>query len=122
MKTKEALKIVSSRGGIPRENDWELLEAAERLAKHTSPSPSAGLRMVNSKQMKDMVAGDTIISAAGNRKPSGCLQGTSVISTLCTRHKMKVVQHVIILIDPKTYQSSPAILVTCITPSTQKTK
>lgn len=34
MSVEEALQIIESRGGIPKEDDWVLMSAAVRLAKH----------------------------------------------------------------------------------------
>lgn len=51
--------------------------------------------------------------SAGDRKPSGMLQGSSDVTRYAITAGAKVSQTTLILTDPKTYKSTPVICVCC---------
>lgn len=72
---------------------------------------------LNSKAMRAMQPGDVLIFDCGVLNAAGAFMGATSVSSLASRAGMQIAQRQIIVVDPISYETTPAIMVLCLQPA-----
>lgn len=105
MLLEDAIEVIDNRNGSPREDDWELAEAATTVRQYVESVPK--IERVSAKRLKDMLVGECrIFSEPDNTKNAGApSQGFAV------RAKVKITTTACLVVVPSTSVTVKSVIV-----------
>lgn len=105
MLLKDAIQIIDNRNGNPREDDWQLVEAATTVRQYVENIPK--IERVSAKRLKAMMIGECrIFSEPDNTKNTGApSQGFAV------RAKVKITTTACLVVIPSTNVTVKAVVI-----------
>ena len=105
MPVEEAIKVVNNRNGSPREDDWELIDAATALKQKLTKTTR--IKKISSKSLKTMAVGDCCLFT----EPETTKNAGASSQAFASRCGIKIRTTGCFVLIPKTTETFKAVIV-----------